>query len=267
MASVSYKKFLEDVQVESKEDITRKYAKSELVEEASEEKNQIEELIDHLERKDAFAVWKCIANAKEGGFSLKKMEDLSVCRKIERKEKGKEGEDVEEGKEAREQKDAKEGEDTKGEKDVIKEDTTAKGGEDTKKGEEANEENEQRWLTILSDPLYIGLNWLSDANQKEDVIKSVLHDSYRLEKLAKYEHHYNRDDYLKRASEGENFAAGVVEQGSSWELHQVMDTKGTGRLVDKDNNGETARGNRNFGESLELLKFAAVKGRKKVSSV
>ena len=272
MASVSYKKFLKDVQTESKEDITRKYDRRELVEEASEEKYQIEELIDHLERKDAFAVWKCIANAKENGFSLKEMKDLSVCKKIYDYEKW------------------------KGKKTICDWLTDLCNREmfmklfqcphipcnkPTTQPDDRKPplENEQRWLTILSDPLYIGIKWLwnsnpnkslgnedTDLGSRDDVIESTLHDAYLFEELAKHEHHFSPDEYLIRSSRCENFAADVVEQGSLQDLHQIMDTEGNGPLVCEDKNRNSCCETRNYIASLHLLNIAAEEGRKKVRS-
>ena len=147
-------------------------------------------------------------------------------------------------------------------------------GTEEQQEETTLEKREQKWLEVLSNPLYIGLKWLwstnlenSNRNKLTDVIASALHESHLLEELAKYEHHYSRDDYLARASRLENFAAGVVGQGNSKELHEVMDTDGTGTLVaiDKDKNIDHARENRNYSASIGLLKTAVVKGRKKVS--
>ena len=147
-------------------------------------------------------------------------------------------------------------------------------GTEEQQEETTLEKREQKWLEVLSNPLYIGLKWLwstnlenSNRNKLTGVIASALHESHLPEELAKCEHHYSRDDYLARASRLENFAAGVVGQGNSKELHEVMDTDGTGTLVaiDKDKNIDHARENRNYSASIGLLKTAVVKGRKKVS--
>ena len=131
-------------------------------------------------------------------------------------------------------------------------------------------EEEQQWINILSDPLYICLNWLwrnnpnggsaTSSNQqgtkREDVIEGALHDANLLEKIALYEHHYSRDEYTRRAEAYEKFAIDVVE-GSTWEqLRQIMDDKGTGCLL-TEKPGD-------FNQSLSLLKTAADKERKLV---
>lgn len=134
-------------------------------------------------------------------------------------------------------------------------------------------EEEQQWINILSDPLYICLNWLwrnnpnggsaTSSNQqgtkREDVIEGALHDANLLEKIALYEHHYSRDEYTRRAEAYEKFAIDVVE-GSTWDqLLEIMDDKGTGCLL---RNKDNKRGD--FNQSLSLLKIAADKERKLV---
>ena len=134
-------------------------------------------------------------------------------------------------------------------------------------------EEEQQWINILSDPLYICLNWLwrnnpnggsaTSSNQqgtkRKDVIEGALHDANLLEKIALYEHHYSRDEYTRRAEAYEKFAIDVVE-GSTWDqLLEIMDDKGTGCLL---RNKDNKRGD--FNQSLSLLKTAADKERKLV---
>ena len=131
-------------------------------------------------------------------------------------------------------------------------------------------EEEQQWINILSDPLYICLNWLwrnnpnggsatspnQQGTKREDVIEGALHDANLLEKIALYEHHYSRDEYTRRAEAYEKFAIDVVE-GSTWDqLLVIMDDKGTGCLLTKKPG--------NFNQSLSLLKTAADKERKLV---
>ena len=137
-------------------------------------------------------------------------------------------------------------------------------------GEKLRREEEQQWINILSDPLYICLNWLwrnnpnggsaTSSNQqgtkRKDVIEGALHDANLLEKIALYEHHYSRDEYTRRAEAYEKFAIDVVE-GSTWgQLRDIMDDKGTGCLIMKKPG--------NFNQSLSLLKTAADKERKLV---
>ena len=270
MGSISYEEFLGDVHSKRKEYITEKYTDCRLSESKS---NNVDELLGHLEREDAFAVWQYIANAEEG--DLKEMKDLSVCEKIIQREK-------QMGELSRWQK-FKTGFEklchylspfTSCNKET-KEYISLSIQEQQEGGEMTKEEREQKWLELLSNPLYIGLKWLWCTNQENsatdnvhtDVIAGALHDSHLVEELAKYEHHYSRDDYLARASRLENFAAGVVEQGNWKELLEVMDTEGTGPLVGKDKNMDDACENCNYSASIGLLKTAAEKGRKKVGSV
>ena len=131
-------------------------------------------------------------------------------------------------------------------------------------------EEEQQWINILSDPLYICLNWLwrnnpdggsptsshQQGTKREGVIEGALHDANLLEKIALYEHHYSRDEYTRRAEAYEKFAIDVVE-GSTWDqLLEIMDDQGTGCLL-REKPGD-------FNQSLSLLKTAADKERKLV---
>ena len=147
-------------------------------------------------------------------------------------------------------------------------------GENNQKKPEREEE--QQWINILSDPLYICLNWLwrnnpnggsptssdqegrkkEDSRKSEDVIEAALHDANLLEKIAPYDHHYSREEYTRRAEVYEKFATDVIE-GSTWDqLLEIMDDKGTGcLLMEKPGN---------FNQSLRLLKTAADKERKRV---
>ena len=133
---------------------------------------------------------------------------------------------------------------------------------------------EQEWIKILTDPLYISLEWLwrnspqnetanaekdettAKESKLEDVIEAALHDAHLLEKIASYEHHYSRDEYTKRAEEYEKFAADVVEESNLEQLHVIMDVEGTGCLLQERPE--------DFNQSLSLLKIAADKQRKRV---
>ena len=137
-------------------------------------------------------------------------------------------------------------------------------------------QKERIWIDILTNPLYISLEWLWRNNpnsqykkgirRKEskftDIIEAVLDDAYILEKLASYERHYkyySRDDYRQRAMKYEKFAIDVVEQASISELkqlHEIMDIKGNGSLLKKKPE--------NFHQSLGLLRIAVDKQRKSV---
>ena len=147
-------------------------------------------------------------------------------------------------------------------------------GENNQKKPEREEE--QQWINILSDPLYICLNWLwrnnpnggsptssdqegrkkEDSRKSEDVIEAALHDANLLEKIALYDHHYSRDKYTRRAEVCEKFATDVIEGSTRDQLLEIMDDKGTGCLLTKKPG--------NFNQSLSLLKTAADKERKRV---
>jgi len=138
---------------------------------------------------------------------------------------------------------------------------------------EMRNENNRRWIEILSNPLYISLEWLwrnnpnSQYNKGEsrkeskskDIIEAALDDAYLLEKIASYEHYYSRDEYKRRAEEHETFAADIVEQvhtSDLAQLHEIMDIEGNGSLLNKTP--------ADFNQSLSLLKLAADKKRKRV---
>ena len=131
-------------------------------------------------------------------------------------------------------------------------------------------EAEKQWIEILSNPLYISLEWLcrsysnsgreDEANENEDenqdVIASALRDSHLLEMIAGNDLHQHKDEYEKRANEVEEFAVAVVEGSTSDQLIEIMDTKGDGCLkIGKP---------WNFSQSLSFVKIAADEKRKKV---
>lgn len=230
---------------------------------ATEAASHRQKLLKALENKDARAVWKLIVEAKED--EVKTLERLNrVCESIADHERLKE-------------------------KGLIKclwgklkSQVRCSGGRrccgechgDEKQQTEFQNEEEQEWIKILSDPLYISLKWLWRNNPKrentaserdkpeekesklEDVIEAALHDSHLLEKIALYEHHYSRDEYTRRAEQYENFAADVVEGSNLNQLHEIMDIQGTGCLLQ----GKP----KDFNLSLSLLKIAADKERKRV---
>ena len=145
-------------------------------------------------------------------------------------------------------------------------------GEET----ELRSEKERRWIDILSNPLYISLEWLwrnnpnsqykkgisRNESKSTDIIEAALDDAFLLEKIGSYERHYkyySRDDYRQRAMAFENFAIDVVEQVPTSELnqlHEIMDIKGNGSLLKKKPE--------NFHQSLGLLRIAAEKQRRSV---
>ena len=215
-----------------------------------------QKLLKALAEKNIGAVWSLIAEGKKE--EIKTLETLnSVCKTVAKLERLKEG-------------------------DLIswiwgnlKSEITCngpcgcccEGGENQTKEQR---EEEQQWINILSDPLYICLNWLwrnirnggsptspdQQGRKKEGVIEAALHDANLLEKIALYEHHYSRDEYTRRAEVYEKFATDFVE-GSTWEqLKVIMDDKGTGCLLTKKQG--------DFNQSLSLLKTAADKERKRV---
>ena len=136
-------------------------------------------------------------------------------------------------------------------------------------------EEKQTWIRVLSNPLYISLEYLWRMNPKSnqqtnpetnkrirrrgskstDVIEAALDDSYLLEKVAAYEHH-SRDEYLGRAKEYEQFAVDIIEQAGASQLSKIIDIEGKGPLLNK--------APKDFIQSLSLLKKAADKQRKLV---
>ena len=133
------------------------------------------------------------------------------------------------------------------------------------KKDSIDDETKLNWIKILSNPLFIGLEWLwrtkSNCQCRLDVIESSLHDAYLLDETSSLKHYNSRDVYRKSAEAYETFAAGVLEKASQNELYQIMDIKGEGCLLKNNPNQH-----RNFIQSLSLLKSAVNKGRKKVCS-
>ena len=126
---------------------------------------------------------------------------------------------------------------------------------------EMRSEEERRWIEILSNPLYISLEWLWRNNpnsqyiydkgergkesKSTDIIEAALGDAYLLEKITSF-----RDEYKGRAEEYETFAADIVEQVHTSELnqlHEIMDINGNGSLLKKKP--------ADFNQSLSLLKL------------
>ena len=131
----------------------------------------------------------------------------------------------------------------------------------TEEGQRMRSEEERTWIEILSNPLYISLEWLWRNNPKShyekavgrkeskfaDIIEAALDDACLLEKIASYEHYYSRDEYKRRAEECETFAADIVGQGDTsdlTQLHEIMDIEGNGPLaLREDTNPETEDSN------------------------
>lgn len=133
------------------------------------------------------------------------------------------------------------------------------------KKDSIDDETKLNWIKILSNPLFIGLEWLwrtkSNCQCRLDVIESSLHDAYLLDETSSLKHYNSRDVYRESAEAYETFAAGVLEKASQNELYQIMDIKGEGCLLKNNPNQH-----RSFIQSLSLLKSAVNKGRKKVCS-
>ena len=230
-----------------------------------------EKLLRALEKKDAGKVWNLIAEGKE--------EDVKTANSLNEHQQTRfQNEDAEQERIKIIPNQYHEG--TAGDGERIEAD-----GQETNSSMEEQQQtpfenkDEQEWITIRSDPLYIGLEWLwrtnpysqttfissnsaTDGRVKkesnlEDVIEAALRNAHLLEKIALYEHHDSRDKYTRRAEKYEKFAADVVEESTNWtQLQTIMDVEGTGCLVNSKSD--------DFSQSLSLLKIAADKKRKKV---
>ena len=243
---------------------TRKRRKNEGEE---DDLSQRQKLLEALESKDPVEVWKLIAEAKES--DVKTLESLNeICKSVAKHELLKEEGLIRFlwGK--------------------LRGQIRCTGGYETSQSKhregkeiqtEFQHEEEQQWIRILSDPLYIGLEWLwrNNPNNRriptspqqtkrrdrkfKDIIEICLDDAYLLEKIALYEHHYSRDEYMNRALEYEKFAADVIEGSNLGQLHEILDVEGSGCLLQEKPV--------NFNQSLSLLKIAADKERKRVCTV
>ena len=239
---------------------------------ASDSKNNpLEQLVDALEDGNVVEVWNLIAKRNEDENS-QTLENLNeVCRIIAEKENNKDKESP-----------FKYSLDCKKLWKTIKNSLCYllgwiarcdEGLYDLEEEAEMRSEKEQRWIQILSNPLYISVEWLWRNNPKSqykkgirrkeskfaDIIEAALDDAYLLEKIASYEHYYSRDEYKRRAEQYETFAADIVEQVDTSDLnqlHEIMDIAGNGSLLNKTP--------ANCNQSLSLLKLAADKQRKRV---
>lgn len=265
----TFDEFLDLIQEKTKEEVDdfliRKPGTAESNDSQGDFSNQ---LVDALEENNVVRVWKLIANGNENCKTLESLNE--VCRTIAEKENKKEN-----GFNFLCSWDCKE---------LCKrlKDGVCRGicwvfecdEDDIKQETEMRSETERKWIKILSNPLYMSLEWLWRNNpnshceggvrlkesKSADVIEAALDDAYLLEKIASYEHHYSREEYRQRAMEYEKFAADIVEQvnpSDLKELHEIMDIHGNGCLLKKKS--------RNFNQSLSLLKMAADKKRKQVS--
>ena len=219
-------------------------------------------LLKALQEKDAGEVWNLIAEAKDD--DLKTLENLNeVCKSVADQDRLKEAGLM------------------KYLWETLKRHLRCSGWcrnciscrENEQRTTEFQNEEEQQWIRILCDPLYISLKWLWRSNPKselmnssakgkandskqQDVIEAALRDAHLLEKIASYEHHYSKDEYTRLAEEYDKFATHVVNGSNLKQLHQVMDLEGTGCLL--------LERPENFNQSLGLLKIAADKERKGV---
>jgi len=237
--------------------------------ESAKSKSHRQKLLEAIEKKDPGAVWNLIAEGNEE--EVKTLETLNeVCESVADRERLKEAGLFEclWGK--------------------FKSQVRCNGrcgccsncrGDEQQKLTEFQNEEEQQWIRILSDPLYISLEWLwrhnphnpasktpvtseeeetKEVNESKlaDVIEAALHDAHLLEKIALFEHHFSRDEYTRRAEVYETFATDVVAGSNLEQLHVIMDIDGTGCLLQERP--------KEFNQSLSLLKIAADKERKKV---
>ena len=270
-----YSEFLEAVRNKTKQEVIEcleKITRSEI----EDDKNNVtsnppkaeslpyrQKLLKALEEKDAGKVWSLIAEAKDD--DLKTLENLNeVCKSVADQDRLKEAGLM------------------KYLWETLKRHLRCGGWcrncstcrENEQRTTEFQNEEEQQWIRILSDPLYISLKWLWRSNSKselmnssaerkandskqQDVIEAALYDAHLLEKIASYEHHYSKDEYTRLAEDYDKFAADVVECSNLKQLHQVMDLEGTGCLLQE-------RPGEDFNQSLGLLKIAADKERKRV---
>ncbi|KAL9988578.1 hypothetical protein ACROYT_G003036 [Oculina patagonica] len=144
-------------------------------------------------------------------------------------------------------------------------------GNEQQNNKAKNNEDKWKWIEILSNPMFISVEWLwrrSDdfkcevkgrrkGDRNVDIVKAALDNAYLLEKIASYEHYYSQDEYKSAINSYEKFAVDIIEGTTSKENYDVkiMDIEGNGCLL----TGQP----KNFIESLSLLKIAANKGRKK----
>lgn len=137
-----------------------------------------------------------------------------------------------------------------------------------KEEEHKDEARKKKWIKILSNPLYIGVEWLWRTNTNRqcedcrenndgDAIGNALQDAYLLDKIASYEHYYSLEDYKSSVEAYESFAADVLEESTVTELYEIMDIEGDGFLLQ----GNPQR-LRKLDKSLSLLKIASDYGRK-----
>ena len=117
-------------------------------------------------------------------------------------------------------------------------------GRQREQEKQKNDEEKRKWIKILSNPLFISVEWLwktkstcqceyCQRGKNKDVIEGALHDAYLLKKIVSYEHYYDLDDYKSSLEAYETFAADVLEQSTLSELYEIMDIEGNGFLLQK----------------------------------
>ena len=267
--------------------LIREEAKKDVEDEVESSKAWEDRLEVALQKNDVVLVWRLIADFREKN-DKKTLDNLSNdCRTIARKENVKEDNNIISitcwkmsetwNKVCQLCKYFKEWISCKSTEDNIEDTTTAQ-----------NEE-ERRWILILSNPLYITLEWLweIDSNTRNQpnangtsemeadkqrikrkettlsgIIEASLRDSLLLEKIAAYKYHqYSRDDYMNCARDLEKLAVDIVAKiGPSQlkPLHLIMDIEGTGCLLNEKKPD-------NFMPSVSLVRFGVEKQRKLVS--
>ena len=267
--------------------LIREEAKKDVEDEVESSKAWEDRLEVALQKNDVVLVWRLIADFREKN-DKKTLDNLSNdCRTIAREENAKEDNNIisitrwkmsETWNKVRQLcKYFKEWISRKSTEDNIEDTTTAQ-----------NEE-ERRWILILSNPLYITLEWLweIDSNTRNQpnangtsemeadkqrikrkettlsgIIEASLRDSLLLGKIAAYKYHqYSRDDYMNCARDLEKLAVDIVAQiGPSQlkPLHLIMDIEGTGCLLNEKKPD-------NFMPSVSLVRFGVEKQRKLVS--
>ena len=161
--------------------------------------------------------------------------------------------------------------------------------------DQIEEEFEKQWIEILSNPLYISLEWLWRIYSKPGIIVSTLEENgnnpqelliieqraaFTCAEYAEKEkenenqdviatalrdshllemiagNDQHKDEYQRRANQIEEFAIAVVGGSTRDQLLDIMDRRGNGCLKQK--------APKKFSQSLGLLKIAAVEERKKV---
>ena len=156
-------------------------------------------------------------------------------------------------------------------------------------------EEDKQWIEILSNPLYISLEWLwriysksgrivstfeENGNNPPELLINEQRQAFTCAKYAEKEkdnenqdviatalcnshllemiagNDQHKDEYQRRANQIEEFAIAVVGGSTRDQLFDIMDKSGNGCLKQK--------APKKFSQSLSLLKIAAVEQRKKV---